>query len=79
MKKMKKELEDAYEEVAGLKFEVDRLNNVMTSLKNQYFQVRAESEKEVIEEDKNFADQVMKAQEDMHRIDAMMGLTPGVE
>ena len=50
--------------MASLKFEVDRLNNVMASLKKQYYQVRIDSEKEVIEEDRRLAQEmVMNAQQ----------------
>lgn len=50
----------------------------MGSLKKQYFKVRADSEKEVIEEDRNLADEVMKAQENIHKMDIMMGISPGL-
>ena len=51
----------------------------MDSLKKQYFKMRADSEKEIIEEDRNLAEEVMKAQGDLHRIDVMMGIAPGLE
>lgn len=53
MKKMKKELEDAHEEMGTVKFEVDRLRNEMGKMKREYFELREDSEREVMNE-RNF-------------------------
>lgn len=58
MKKMKKELEDAHEEMSTVKFEVDRLKNEMGKMKREYFEMREDSEKEVFE-GRNFGEELM--------------------
>ena len=58
MKKMKKQLEDAHEEMATVKFEVDRLKNEMSKMKYDYFEMREDSEKEVFD-GRNFGEELM--------------------
>lgn len=58
MKKMKKELEDAHEEMGRVKYDVDRIRNEMYKMKQQYFELREASEKEVMDE-RNFAQEMM--------------------
>lgn len=58
MKKMKKELEDAHEEMDNMKFQVDRLTNLMAKMKAQYFELREDSEKEVMNE-RNFGQELI--------------------
>ena len=55
---MKKELEDAHQEMSTVKFEVDRLKNEMSKMKREYFEMREDSEKEVFD-GRNFGEQLM--------------------
>ena len=45
MKKMKKELEGAHQEMVTVKFEADRLRNEMGKMKREYFELREDSER----------------------------------
>lgn len=78
MKKMKNELEESHSEVASLVYEVNRLKQEMSSLKQQYFELRAASEKEVFQE-RDLAKEMIDLNNQERESNNMAGLGIGMD